>query len=466
MFIRELKDIDLFSEITDEELDEDVKGVIVELKKGEHLFCEGDHAGRFYIFLEGTLEIYRIIKGEKLQIGQFTKGMSGGEVPLLSGMTHMANGIAVTDMSIFSVDESDFWYMLGNCSTVRGKILSNMSSRMFELTHLSFQREKLASLGTMAAGLAHELNNPASAAKRTAENLANTVYEFDIFSSEILKYYMFKDEVDKSGYPFQPIEEVIDVDGVELDAVERNELEDELTSWMEEQGVGEPWELASVLVSVGFTKKILSDFSEKLKPDQVTNFLNWLPRDVEMRKLVRELVESTSRISELISAMKSYAYMDKAHEKRKIDLHEGIENTIIILNHKLKKKNVTLKKEFDYKIPAISAYGGELNQVWTNMIDNAIDAVPEKGMITIRTGMNGNGADTVNVEIIDNGNGIPQEIQDKIFDPFFTTKAPGEGSGLGLEITYRIIVNQHKGTIGFESRPGFTKFSICLPVDL
>jgi signal transduction histidine kinase len=185
-----------------------------------------------------------------------------------------------------------------------------------------------------------------------------------------------------------------------------------------------------------------------------------------MRKLVRELVESTSRISELISAMKSYAYMDKAHEKRKIDLHEGIENTIIILNHKLKKKNVTLKKEFDYKIPAISAYGGELNQVWTNMIDNAIDAVPEKGMITIRTGMNGNGSDTVNVEIIDNGNGIPQEIQDKIFDPFFTTKAPGEGSGLGLEITYRIIVNQHKGTIGFESRPGFTKFSICLPVDL
>jgi CRP-like cAMP-binding protein len=128
MFIRELKDIDLFSEITDEELDEDVKGVIVELKKGEHLFCEGDHARRFYIFLEGTLEIYRIIKGEKLQIGQFTKGMSGGEVPLLSGMTHMANGIAVTDMRIFSVDESDFWYMLGNCSTVRGKILSNMST--------------------------------------------------------------------------------------------------------------------------------------------------------------------------------------------------------------------------------------------------------------------------------------------------------------------------------------------------
>jgi signal transduction histidine kinase len=466
MIIKELKDIDLFSDTTDEELDEDVKGAMVELKKGDHLFHEGDCARSFYIFLDGTLEIYRIIRGEKLSIGYFTKGMSGGEVPLLSGTRHLANGMAVTDMKIFKVDEDDFWFMLGNCSTVRGKILSNMSSRMFDLTHLSFQREKLASLGTMAAGLAHELNNPASAAKRTAENLADTIHEFDIFSSEILKYYMFKDEADKKGFPFKPIEEAINVNGVELDAIERNELEDELAEWMEGYGVGDPWELASILVSVGFTKRILSDFSENLKPDQVVNFLNWLPRDVEMRKLAKELVESTSRISELVSAMKSYSYMDKTHEKRKIDLHEGIENTVIILNHKLRKKSVTLKKEFDYKIPSISAYGGELNQVWTNLIDNAIDAVSVGGSITIRTGMSDNGADTVNVEITDNGKGIPADVQDKIFDPFFTTKAPGEGSGLGLEITYRIIVNQHKGSIGFESRPGFTKFSVCLPVDL
>lgn len=466
MIIKELKDVDLFSDITDEELDEDVRGVLVELKKGDHLFTEGDNARSFFIFLEGTLEIYRVIKGEKLQIGHFTKGMSGGEVPLLSGSQHLANGMAVTDMKIFSIDESDFWYMLGNCSTVRKKILSNMSSRMFELTHLSFQREKLASLGTMAAGLAHELNNPASAAKRTAENLANTIHEFDIFSTEILKYYMFQDDVDKEGFPFQPIEEVIDINGVGLDALDRNELEDELADWMEEQGIDDPWELASILVSVGYTKEILGDFSEKLKPDQIVNFLNWLPRDVEMRKLAGELVESTSRISELVSAMKSYSYMDKTHEKRKIDLREGIENTLIILNHKMKKKNITVKKEFDDNIPKISAYGVELNQVWTNLIDNSIDAVPDNGIITIRTGLNNNNSDTVNVEIIDNGEGIPPEVQDKIFDPFFTTKAPGEGSGLGLEITYRIIVNQHKGSIGFESKPGFTKFSICLPVDL
>jgi signal transduction histidine kinase len=466
MIIKELKNIDLFSDITDEELDEDVKGITVELKKGDHLFHEGDSARSFYIFLEGTLEIYRIIKGEKLQIGHYLKGMSGGEVPLLSGTPHLANGMALSDMKIFIIEESDFWFMLGNCSTVRSKILSNMSSRMFELTHLSFQREKLVSLGTMAAGLAHELNNPASAAKRTAESLANTIHEFDIFSTKILKYNMFRDEVDKEGFPFRPLEDVINISGVERDAVERNELEDELSGWMEEQGVGEPWELTSILVSVGFTKKILNEFSEKLKPDQVFNFLNWLPRDVEMRRLAGELVESTTRISELVSAMKAYSYMDKTHEKRKIDLHEGIENTIIILSHKLKKKNITLKKEFYYNIPKITAYGVELNQVWTNLIDNAIDAVSDGGQITVKSGLNINSPNTVNVEVIDNGNGIPPEVQEKIFDPFFTTKAPGEGSGLGLEITYRIIVNQHKGSVGFESRPGFTKFSVCLPVDL
>ncbi len=392
--------------------------------------------------------------------------MSGGEVPLLSGTRHLANGIAVTDMKVFKVDQDDFWYMLGNCSTARGKILSNMSTRISALTHLSFQREKLASLGTMAAGLAHELNNPASAAKRTAESLANTIHEFDIFSTEILKHYMFRDEVDKAGFPFKPIEDAMDVNGVEMDTLERNELEDELAEWMEEEGVEDPWELASILVSAGFTKRILSEFSVNLKPDQVVNFLNWLPRDVEMRKLAEELVESTSRISELVSAMKSYSYMDKTHEKRKIDLHEGIENTLIILNHKLKKKSIAVKKEFDSNIPKVSAYGVELNQVWTNLLDNSIDAVPDKGTITIKTGYSDNGSNTVNVEITDNGKGIPPEVQDKIFDPFFTTKAPGEGSGLGLEITYRIIVNQHKGSIGFESRPGFTKFSVCLPVDL
>ena len=466
MIIKELREIDLFSDITDEELEEDVRGELIELKKGDHLFHEGDKVTNFYIFLDGTLEIYRIIRGEKLSIGFFTKGMSGGEVPLLSGTRHLANGIAVTDMKIFKVDEDDFWYMLGNCSTARGKILSNMSLRMSALTHLSFQREKLASLGTMAAGLAHELNNPASAAKRTAENLAGTIHEFDIFSTEILKHYMFRDEVKKDGFLFKPIEDVININGVEMDALERNELEDEIAAWMEETGVADPWELASILVSAGFTKSILSDFSVNLKPDQVVNFLNWLPRDVEMRKLAGELVESTSRISELVSAMKSYSYMDKTHEKRKIDLHEGIENTLIILNHKLKKKNITLKKEFDRNIPKISAYGVELNQVWTNLLDNSIDAVPNNGTIAVKTWFNDNGSNTVNVEITDNGKGIPPDIQNKIFDPFFTTKAPGEGSGLGLEISYRIIVNQHKGYIGFESKPGFTKFSVCLPVEL
>lgn len=463
--MNKLKNVDLFSELSEEEMSCEINGDLIELKQGEILFNEGDEAHHFYVVLEGTIQAYRVINGQKLPITNFTKGMTGGEVPLLSGTHHLANCVALTDVKLLRLDEKDFWSMIGNCETVRTKILANMAERMQQLQLLSFQREKLISLGTIAAGLAHELNNPASAAKRTAENLSKTLQEFDIHSTEMLKWVMFKEEVNKEGFPFQPIANILQIEGVKIDPLKKSQLEDELADWMKEQGVEDPWNIVSTLVSVGCTKDNLSEFVKKLVPEHITNFLNWLHKDVEMRLLANELKQSTTRISEVTSAMRSYTYMDQAIEKSKINLHEGIDNTVIILSHKLKKKKIKVTKEYDENIPKVSAYGSELNQVWTNLIDNAIDALPNEGTIRIRTYL-ADDRNTVAVEIIDNGPGIPKEVQHRVFEPFFTTKRVGEGTGLGLEISHRIVVNQHHGSIDLFSEPGFTRFKVCLPVDL
>jgi signal transduction histidine kinase len=342
-----------------------------------------------------------------------------------------------------------------------------MAERSQEMNLLSFQREKLLSLGTMAAGLAHELNNPASAAKRASQSLISTLNEFDHHSTEMLKTAMFK-QPDRPGFLFQPIRDIINID-LKISSLERSEREDDLIDWMEELGLDEAWDIASTLVAVGFTKENLSAFAEQLLPEQLPNFLRWMHKEVEMRLLSQELNISTTRISDLVMAIKQYSYMDQnIQEIQKVDLHEGINNTLLILNHKLKTKQIRVSKEYDEGIPKVSAYGSELNQVWTNLLDNAIDAVPEGGKITIRTFIDNSCIDTstVAVAITDNGTGIPKELQGRIFEPFFTTKGIGKGTGLGLEIAHRIIVGQHKGDIELSSEPGNTTFTVYVPIEL
>ncbi len=461
------KDVELFSGLSKEEISCEINGDVIELKQGEVIFNEGDKARHFYVVLEGAIQAYRIINGQKLPITNFTKGMTGGEVPLLAGTPHLANGVALTDAKLLRLSEEYFWSMIGNCGTVRKKILADMAERMQQLQLLSYQREKLISLGTMAAGLAHELNNPASAARRTAENLSKTLQEFDIHSSEMLKWVMLKQDVDKEGFPFQPLVDLMRIDGLKLDPLEKSGLEDELSNWLQEYGVVDPWNAASTLVSAGYTKENLGEFfTKKVEPEHIADGLNWLHKDVEMRLLSDELRKSTARISELITAMKSYSYMDRVLEKSKIDLHEGINNTLIILGHKLKKKKIKIVKEYAENISKVSAYGSELNQVWTNLIDNAIEALPEEGSITIRTYLDVKDHNMIAIEIIDDGPGIAKEIQHRIFEPFFTTKKVGDGTGLGLEISNRIVVNQHHGSIELFSEPGCTRFKVYLPIEL
>ena len=244
-----------------------------------------------------------------------------------------------------------------------------------------------------------------------------------------------------------------------LDPLEQSDREDAIADWLADNNIANGWKLAPNLVSVGIDEGYLNTLSEQLEPDSLGSVLSWMENNLAVASLVHEVEQSTVRIADLVKALKSYAYMDQA-PLQEIDLHKGLEDTLTNLHHKL-KHGVAVKREYDETLPRICAYGSELNQVWTNLIDNAIDAMNGKGEITIRTSRQSDG---VLVEIIDNGPGIPEDVQSRIFEPFFTTKGVGKGTGLGLDIIRRIVVKRHQGSVRVNSKPGETCFRICLPV--
>jgi signal transduction histidine kinase len=342
-------------------------------------------------------------------------------------------------------------------ASLRRKQLRDLEQAFMQQEVTMRQNEKLATLGKLSAGMAHELNNPAAATKRGAAQLLER-------AAAMQQIYL---KLGSMGLSEEQLQALLTLEEkarscaqkpVELDSLARSDREYELETWLDDQGIEEPWDVAPSMVDLSFTEEELNRLAETYPAEQLPAVISWLDNTFAIYSLLQEVSEGAGRISELVKALKSYSYLDQAPVQM-VNVHEGLDSTLVILRSKLQgAANVT--REYDPDLPAIDAYGSELNQVWTNLLDNAIDAIGENGAIIIRTSHDDR---WVKVEIEDNGEGIPETVLPHIFDPFFTTKEPGKGTGMGLNISHSIIVQQHNGRFDVESEPGKTVFTVRLP---
>jgi signal transduction histidine kinase len=432
-------------------------GTEIRVKAGETLLREGDWSDSFYVLLQGELRVTKFFGEQEILLGVVEPEEFFGEIPILLGIRYSVIIRAVADSRIFQLPRAAFWDLLRTSPSLARDIMRTLATRLRNMEGYTQEREKLAQLGTMAAGLAHELNNPATAARKAASDLRQNVEDVQDYACELnqrLGTEQWQQLVATSKEAVHCVESQ-----PKLNPLEQSDREEALECWLDSQNIADAWELAPVLVNARIDQEVLEALKRTVPAEDLGNAIRWLVADVTTRELLKSIIHSTERVSELVRAVKSYSFMDQA-PWQEIDVHEGIENTLIILGHKL--KNVTVTRDFDRTLPRICAYGGELNQVWTNLIDNAIYAVNGTGRIDIRTRRDG---EFFVVEISDNGSGIPPEAQRHIFIvPFFTTKG-GSGTGLGLVISHRIIVERHHGKIEFETGPGGTRFSVRLPFE-
>jgi signal transduction histidine kinase len=456
----ELRRIDLFDELSDEQLAEWVAvAVPVSVAAGEVIAEPGGESRGAQLLLEGESEALILDHGRTEALDRHVAPTWMGAISALTGGSLGVRMVAVTDCRLAVIPAEDFRRLALAQPSVHRRVMQQVRPVMSRVTEIEQSRERLASLGTMAAGLAHELNNPAAAARSAAAQLADAL---DAIGSALGRFVELGVEREEAAQLVALQKQAVEraAAATALDTLDAADAEDELLARLEDLGVAEAWSLAEPLAAAGVDDEWLSRVAELAGP-ATQAAQRWVAATHNPRRLAAELQESTERMSTLVSAVKSYSYMDRG-ELVEVDIHEGLETTLTVLGFKLKQTTIEVVRDYDRSLPKLTVRGSELNQVWTNLLDNAIDALGDSGTITIATRRDGDNCAVV--EIADDGPGMPDEVVERVFDPFFTTKDVGHGTGLGLATARRIVVDRHGGSLTLDTRPGRTVFQVRLPL--
>jgi signal transduction histidine kinase len=429
---------------------------------GDVVFRKGDKPDVLVVYLEGEVHAYWDEADHDIvyigRAGEQTSEVSG-MLPFSRMKEFTVTGRAVTDVRMLRFPVRLFPEMMQRMPLLVERLVAIMSDRVRESTTLDQQQDKLMALGKLSAGLAHELNNPAAGATRAANDMIETLKDLRAADMRLCSHDLTEiQQASIDAFERKAIDHT--ATAKQLNSLDQSDREDEISDWLETHGIEEAWKFSANLVEAGMDSAALEQFLGEMPRTAIADVLARVNCQLAAAKLASEIKTATARISELVGAIKEYSYMDQA-SVQELDVHKGLDNTLLILKYKLKKKDISVTRDYAESLPLIKAYGSELNQVWTNLIVNAVDAMEKGGTLKVRTKRE---PTDIMVEIRDNGAGIPASVRSRIFEPFFTTKQVGEGTGLGLDTVARII-RKHRGNVRFESKPGDTCFQVRLPLN-
>jgi signal transduction histidine kinase len=462
----DLRTLFLFEQLDDDQLawlaD---RGRVVEYPTGATIHAEGAPASCFLVLLSGTLAMWKRVQGGELELartdyygaytGAFDAYVPDRGVPRVYRVTARA----VTDCRLFELPADDFGHAVWKWFPMAAHLLEGAATQGADASSIVERHERLMALGSVTAGLTHELNNPVAAVMRATGRLSEAMAMMRAEIGRVVSSDLTAEQVDAVGRLAD--EALARRKAVaQLTPLEASDREDELADWLDDHDVAESWEVAPTLVAAGLDVAWLDAMAEAVPAEALGDALRYPVRALESDGLIDEISEAAGRISGLLASVKQYTQMDRA-PLQTFDVHEGLDATLTMLGHKL-GDGIEVVRDYDRSLPRISAFPGELNQVWTNLIDNAIDAMDGHGTLSVRTRPGFD--DRLVVEIGDTGPGVPDEVRTRIFEPFFTTKPIGRGTGLGLDVAWRIVVGRHGGDIRLESKPGDTRFQVMLPV--
>jgi signal transduction histidine kinase len=462
----QLRTLFLFERLDDDQLAWLIdRGRLVEYPAGAIIHAEGSPASCFLVLLSGMLSMSKRVQGGELELfrtdyrgaytGAFNAVIPDRGVPKL----YPSTARAVTPCRLFEIPANDFGKAVWEWFPMAAHLLEGAATQGASASEIVERHERLVALGAVTAGLTHELNNPVAAVMRAAATLRDRLTGMRADLGRLIRADLEPDQLEGiAGLVTRALEHRREVP--DLSPLEVSDREEELAGWLEDHGVDAGWELASTFVAAGVDVEWLADMADLVPPSHLEAGLTYPVRVLESDGLLDEITEAAGRISGLLASAKQYTQMDRA-PLQSFDIHEGLDATLTMLGHKL-GDGIEIVREYDRSLPHISAYPGELNQVWTNLIDNAVDAMEGQGTLTVRT-RPGRDEQLV-VEVADTGPGVPVEVRSRIFEPFFTTKPVGKGTGLGLDIAWRIVVGRHHGEIRLDSAPGETRFEVVLPI--